>query len=574
MTSTGDECGFDGDEGLEELRAKCATLEVLFTALMEPFDPNQNPQLDPANAQPEPYLATPEAGGVVVGLAGPSTASPVETAPVATAVPTTGLEAPAAVAAVPEAATETGATAGQVTGSTGAPPRSKKKPLLLIVGILLVILLLAGGFLAWRMLGGSKALTEPVTLTYWGLWDSPQIMQPLIEEYQQQNKQVTIAYEQRPVANHYTTVKSRIQSGGAANNAMPDIVRLHSSWVPVLRNYLAPLPKAVMSASDFEANQYPVTKDTLLAGGNYYAMALSTDGLALVYNRNLFNEAGITSVPTTWDEVRQAAAQITKVTDKGAIRVGGIAMGSAHNVDHFAEIIGLLMAQNGVETINEAGEVAFAKAMTADGHNLGAEVLAFYTLFATSEKVWDEGMESSSVAFSKGNVGMVLVPSWRIAGLIEQNPQLSLGVTTAPQLVSDRQVGYASYWVEAVPKASPHQTEAWKFISWLARPEQQTKLHQSVTQVRTLAQPPANPQSASLVAYDELIAPYVTQAAGYRSSLWGNNTGAEELNEAINQALAEAVTATAKAGSDREGAAAKALEAAAAKVSELLAEQR
>src|SRR5690606_36080051 len=115
-----------------------------------------------------------------------------------------------------------------------------------------------------------------------GLWESAQVMEPLIEEYQQQNPHVTINYEQRPIANHYTTVKSRLSST-SATGAIPDIVRLHNTWIPVLVNQLSALPDSVQTNATYEQNQYPVTKDSLFYGGQYYGLPLTMDGLALVY---------------------------------------------------------------------------------------------------------------------------------------------------------------------------------------------------------------------------------------------------------------------------------------------------
>ena len=127
---------------------------------------------------------------------------------------------------------------------------SGKKLLLLAVGALVLLLIL--GLAAYYFLRGNQANSnQPVTLTYWGLWESEEIMQPLIEQYVQENPNVTINYEQRPIEQHYATVKSRISQAGGANSNQPDIVRVHNSWVPVLANYLSPVPANTYSREDF-----------------------------------------------------------------------------------------------------------------------------------------------------------------------------------------------------------------------------------------------------------------------------------------------------------------------------------
>src|SRR5690606_20784496 len=175
-------------------------------------------------------------------------------------------------------------------------------------------------------------------------WESPEIMQPIIDQYEADNPNVTINYEQRPIDQHYATVKSRISQAGVSD-VMPDIVRVHNSWVPVLSNYLSPVPQSTYSREEYEATFYPATKDTLLVNGQYYGIPIMMDGLALVYNQQLFTQAGITAPPSTWDDVRRDAAKIAQRNEKGELTVGGIATGSSRNVDHFAEISGWLMAQ-------------------------------------------------------------------------------------------------------------------------------------------------------------------------------------------------------------------------------------
>lgn len=293
------------------------------------------------------------------------------------------------------------------------------------------------------------------------------------------------------------------------------------------------------------------------------------DGLALVYNQELFNKAGISAPPSTWDDVRRDAAKITQRDQDGKLTVAGIAMGSAKNVDHFADIIGLLMAQNGVAFKDGNGNVTFHDSISADGRNLGAEALSFFNLFSTVEKGWDDTMEPSTLAFSKGQVGMILVPSWRVLSLVDQNPQLQIRVAPAPHLTTDQKVGYATYWAEVVPESSPHKAEAWKFLRYLSEKEQQLTMFNAAQQIRSFGEPYSRKDLANSLSSDPLTAPFGSQAADYRSSLFATNTGATELNDAINAALAEAVT-TAKTNESAE----EALTVLAEQVTTILTDQR
>lgn len=407
----------------------------------------------------------------------------------------------------------------------------------------------------------------PVTLTYWGLWESPAMMQPLLDKYHEQHPNVTIKYEQRPIENHFASVKSRIADGSVA---VPDIVRVHDSWLPAFQKHLAPLPSSVMNASEYESTFYRVNRDMLFYDNNYYGMPLEVDGLALVYNQNLFNKAGITSPPATWDDLRQVAAKITQRNADGDLVVAGVAMGTANNVDHYADIVALLMAQNGVVFTNRDGEVRFHESIAPDGRNLGAEALAFYTMFTTTEKDWDASMEQSTKAFAEGKVGMILIPSWRLLSLVSQNPDLPIRVAPVPHLTTEQKMGYASYWVEVVPEQSANKLEAWKFLAWLTEAEQQKMLVDNQKLSRPFGEPFSRIDLASSLSSDAFLSAYIAQAPDLKASIFAGGTGGNDYNDEINAALAEAIQRSSRSGSRANQAAASALETLAESVTATL----
>jgi multiple sugar transport system substrate-binding protein len=265
------------------------------------------------------------------------------------------------------------------------------------------------------------------------------------------------------------------------------------------------------------------------------------------------------------------ASRITQRDARGNLLVGGIAMGSANNIDHFPDIVGLLMAQNGVVFTNKDGDVNFHKSITPDGRNLGAEALAFYTMFTTTEKAWDDRMEQSTKAFAEGKVGMILIPSWRLLSLVSQNPNLPLKVAPVPHLTTDQKTGYASYWVEVVPRASKHQQASWQFLKWLTEQEQQIAMVKSQQESRPFGEPYSRIDLAPSLATDPYLAAYVSQAPELRASVFAGNTGSNAFSDAINEALAKAITQTQSAGAARDSAAVSALNTLAESVTTILA---
>src|SRR5690606_40319838 len=101
--------------------------------------------------------------------------------------------------------------------------------------------------------------------------------------------------------------------------------------------------------------------------------------------------------PTTWAELRTLASQLT-VRSGNQIQRGGLAIGNASNVEHYGDIIGLLMLQNGADPAVPTSPEA-------------RDALLFYTNFAKVDQVWDENLPSSPVAFARGDAAMMFAPS-------------------------------------------------------------------------------------------------------------------------------------------------------------------
>src|SRR6266404_4660979 len=51
---------------------------------------------------------------------------------------------------------------------------------------------------------------------------------------------------------------------------------------------------------------------TVEIGSKVYGVPIGSNSLALYYNKKMFADAGVTSPPTTWPELTEAAAKTTK----------------------------------------------------------------------------------------------------------------------------------------------------------------------------------------------------------------------------------------------------------------------
>ncbi|HLD11736.1 MAG TPA: extracellular solute-binding protein [Patescibacteria group bacterium] len=407
--------------------------------------------------------------------------------------------------------------------SVDATSKRKTSKILILLAFLVV---LAGVALVWL----NKDLLFPsepkqVTLTYWGLWETEQIMKPLIEEYQKEHPLVTIRYE-RHVSDQY---RQRLQAAILRGEG-PDIFRFHNTWVPELLQELEPLPATVLSAQEYETLFYPVTKQDLFANGNYVGIPLEVDGLGLFYNEKTFQESG-EIVPDTWDKLAEVAKKFTIKDRDGRIQTAGVALGLPTNVDHWSDILGLMMLQAGVDMTNPSDEEA-------------AKALLYFTQFATTNPIWDETLPNSTVAFAEGKLAMYFGPSWRVFDIQELNPELEFNVAPVPQLPgTDEQskVTWGRYWVEGVSRASKNKEVAWDFLKFLTSKESEQKLYTQASQIRSFGPPYSRKDLSVLLSGEQYVGPFIDQAPYAQSWYMTSNTFDEGLNDQIVQYFENAI---------------------------------
>lgn len=398
---------------------------------------------------------------------------------------------------------------------------SKLKYFVIIGGVIFFILIF---IFILKFISGAKGPAKNIELIYWGLWEDSQSFDPLIQSYQQKNSYVKIKYEKMSPQEYLQKLIVRSQKGLG-----PDIFRYHNTWLPEVREVVAPLPQQIVSIADFDKLFYPIQQKDLKIGDYYYGIPLEIDGLVLIANESLFKKAGINVVVSNWEQVLDSASKLTVKNSSGKVITSGIALGTASNVEHFADIFGWMLLQNGGDLKKLDDKEAI-------------DALESYRQFAEPpNNFWDEEMPNSITAFIQEKVAMIVAPSWELLTIKAANPDIKIKVLSLPAVPGTKPISLASYWVEGVSKYSKNQLEAWKFLRFLIEKDNLTKMYETEAKTRIFGEPYARVDLASLLVQNEYIGAVIAQANNYQSLPLITKTYDNGLNDEIIRYLENAI---------------------------------
>lgn len=386
---------------------------------------------------------------------------------------------------------------------------------------LLFVFILTSGFGCRSIDQATETAMQPITLNYWRVWDGPDAFEDVINDYKQLHPYVTINYRKL----RYNEYEKELLDALAEDRG-PDVFSIHNTWIRKYQNKIYPLPAKTSMV-------YQVTKGTIkkeivpelrssksltlpeiknkfvdvvyddvvvpvydekteTASEKVLGLPLSVDSLALFYNKDLFNNAGIPQAPMYWNkEFQDDVKKLTKQDGKGNISQAGVSLGGGENITRFSDILSVLMMQNGAVMIDDNGNTQFDQVpeiFRDQRYNPGLEALRFYTDFSNPAKEvysWNKDMENSLDLFIKGKLAMMFGYSYFLPQIRSQAPKLNLGIAKLPQIEGNQQsVNFANYWVETVSSKSKNTDAAWDFLQFITS-EAEAKKYLKVTNTPT-----------------------------------------------------------------------------------------
>ncbi|MDE2144519.1 MAG: extracellular solute-binding protein [Patescibacteria group bacterium] len=398
------------------------------------------------------------------------------------------------------------------------------------------------------ILPGLRQSGKSETLTFWGT-DDPSAWSYTISTFSKLHPGMSIKYKQVSPVDFQTTLINAMAAGTG-----PDLTVINNKWLYKLRGILIPAPTSTIPVSQV-SNLFPQTvSNDFVYNNQVYAMPTSLDTLALIYNRDLFDQAGIALPPKTWPAFTSDAMKM-RILSRGKIIRAGTAMGgTSQSISGATDITSLLMMQYGTPMIDSNGYVDFS--------GQGAtQAVTLYTQFANPQSryyTWNDSMGSDISAFENGKVGMIIGYASDLANIESAAPNLNIAVAPVPQVNQTDQVNFPDYWGVAVTRTAKDPQAAWSFANFAATDVVSAANYSSQTSLppalRVLVAQDSNSQnlgafvSQSLTAQDWTEPDSTAVSNAFDAMIQSITSNGSSVGNAISQAQS-AVSALFQSGS-------------------------
>lgn len=257
--------------------------------------------------------------------------------------------------------------------------------------------------------GSDKISNTPTKITFYSynlaIASQKEGVLQLISEFEAAHPDIKID----PIAIASNEINTKVQADIAAGSR-PDIAQLVFDGLDyAVQNYGAKALEDVVPADDLKKNFEGFSPNGLKLGqlkGKTYGMPYTFSTPVLFYNAKVFQDAGLdpNQPPKTWDEVKQAALQITSKTKAAGVHIQGMA-----GADWVAQA---LVGSNGGKVLSDDRKtIQFGEPGAVGAIKMWQDLIQS----GAHDKLNDGDVTQS---FSEGKLGMLLTTSALQSGFI------------------------------------------------------------------------------------------------------------------------------------------------------------
>jgi multiple sugar transport system substrate-binding protein len=259
------------------------------------------------------------------------------------------------------------------------------------------------------------APAEKAKVTLWYYWenkDHQQILTDIVKQYNTSQNEVEVTNEYYPFADF-----KKVLSIGLAASKLPDLVLIdnpdHAAYAAM--GLFADITDKIKDWPDKEQYFEGPWKSCTL-DGKVYGIPFGSNDLALYYNEDMLNKAGV-KPPQTWDELRAAAK---KLTGNG---VTGLGVSAPKTEEGTFQFMPWILSAGGDLTKINSPEGIKSFTMISDLVKDGS----------MSKEVMNWVQSDVLKQFMAGKIAMMFNGPWQVPTLQKDAPDLKWNVTLIPK---------------------------------------------------------------------------------------------------------------------------------------------
>lgn len=294
---------------------------------------------------------------------------------------------------------------------------------------------------------------EEITLTY-GFWDDAQ--RPAVEQqiaaFKELHPNITIEPQVVPWDDYWTKLQTGV-AGGSTN----DVFWMNADGLPVYASQGAITPiQEMIDDGSTEVDSYPESLRSLYTfDGKVFGIPRDFDTIALFYNKDLFDKAGV-EYPTadwTWDDLRAAAEKLT--AEDGSQWGYASSLGGQQNYYN-------LIKQNGGEILNaDQTEAMLSETAACEALQFAGDFIA--DGLAPSVAVM-QANDPHEMLFPAGVIAMISGGSWNSLTFSQALPSVAVAPLPKGKVQASAIHGLAN----VIWSGTKNQCAAMEWVKYLA----------------------------------------------------------------------------------------------------------
>lgn len=293
------------------------------------------------------------------------------------------------------------------------------------------------------------------TLRIWGVFDDRNDFNAALGQFKKEFRNLKVSYELKNSTTYHSDLINALAAGQG-----PDIFMIHNDWLFSDADKIMPIATTSYSINQLRIDYPEIIEKEFTRNEQVYALPVFIDTLALFWNRDIFNAAGVATPPKTWSDLLKLTPKFTRFDSRGKIIQSAVALGTARNIDRSEDIYSLIALQFGERftAISQDLNRISGQAIFGQSDSSANKALLFYTQFANSRSPyynWNQTTHYSIDNFAEGTSAMLFTYAYNIDNIKSKNSKLNFAIAPMPQVsLSSQPINYPNYWGFAISKAS------------------------------------------------------------------------------------------------------------------------